>query len=150
MIPKNKRPGLTSPGDSGFKDSSDSDEDFENAPLILRLRREKKHKKRRVEHRVFANNTTNSPWEERAEEIQLKCPKTVSGENCPAHKSNEDKKFVSYMCPQIASKEQCLNPDLSTLDHWKENIGRVINFLTRIRHKEVEEEKKNASQKMKE
>ena len=65
----------------------------------------------------------------------------MSGKSCFAHKSKEDKKFVSYMCPQVATSEQCINPEHSQLDQGKKNTSRIVYFLTRIRHKEEENER---------
>ena len=44
------------------------------------------------------------------------------------------------MCPQIATKEQCLNPKHSPSDHGEKKTGKVINFLTVTCHKEEVEE----------
>ena len=40
---------------------------------------------------------------------------------------------------KLQGKSQFLNPKHLPSDHGKRNTGRVINFLTRIRHKEKEE-----------
>ena len=47
---------------------------------------------------------------------------------------------MSYMCHQVATSEQCINPKHSQSDYGKKNAGRVNNILTIIRHKEIEKE----------
>ena len=78
------------------------------------------------------------------EEEELKCPKLSNGEICQAHKSEGDLRFVSYMCPLIATPKHCTNLEHSELDHepkhcenlghTQEPEGKVVNFLTRLRH----------------
>ena len=53
-------------------------------------------------------------------------------------------KIVSYMCPIIASPNQCINPEHSEWDHEQkhcadpehshETEAKVINFITTFRH----------------
>lgn len=77
----------------------------------------------------------------KSKDIKLNCPKIVSGVNCHAHNSlDKDKNFVSYMCPRIATKEQCFNSKHSPSDHGKEKLGRDISFLTTTQHKEEVED----------
>ena len=70
----------------------------------------------------------------------------MAGESCLAHRSKDDMKFISYKCPLIATLEQCINPEHSEMDHGKKNTGRIVNFLTRLRHEEMEEKKKCLSE----
>ena len=53
----------------------------------------------------------------KVEAEELKCPKLNTGEICPAHKSEGDLKFVSYMCTLIATPNHCINPEHSSVDH---------------------------------
>ena len=78
------------------------------------------------------------------EEHERSCPKLESGEKCKVHKSADDVKIVSYMCPTIASPNQCINPKHSEWDHEHRQCedpehshdaeAKVINFITTYRH----------------
>ena len=137
--PKNCLPGLVTPGDSGFEYSSDSDSEGE--PLAIRLGKENVSYEGTAEFKEYADKTNNAPGSTKVEDAELRCPKLSTGENCLAHRSEEDMKFVSYMCPLIATPEHCINPEYSAIYHGKKNSGRVVNFLRRLRHKETEETK---------
>ena len=77
------------------------------------------------------------------EEEELRCLKLSTSEICPAHKSEGDIRFVSHMCPLIATPNHCINPQHSNMDHEPkhcedpehihEREGKMINFLTRLR-----------------
>ena len=77
---------------------------------------------------------------------ELKCVKLSTDEICQAHRSEEYMKFVSYMCPLIATPEKCINREHSEMDHERKDNGQVVNFLTRLRHKEAEGTKEDVSE----
>ena len=78
------------------------------------------------------------------EEEELKCPKLSTGKLCNVHKSEDDLRIVSFMCPLIATPKHCINPEHSDVDHKPKHCVdtehihepevKIVNFLTRIRH----------------
>ena len=74
----------------------------------------------------------------------MKCPKLSNGELCEVHRSEDDPRIISFMCPLIATPKHCINQEHSELDHepkpcddpehTHEPEGKVVNFLTRLRH----------------
>ena len=68
----------------------------------------------------------------------------VNGELCQVHRSEGDLRFVTYMCPLIATLKHCTNPEHSDLDHEPKHCEdpghihepevKVVNFLTRLRY----------------
>ena len=89
--PKNGLPGLTTPGDSGFEYSSDSDSEGE--PLAIKLGKENVSYRGTAEFQEYADKTNNAPGSTKVEGEELRCPKLSTGEICHAHKSEEDMKF---------------------------------------------------------
>ena len=114
-------PGLVSPGDSGVEYSSDSDS--EDEPLTVKLGKEDVHYKGTALYREYDDKTNNAPGNTIVEEEELKCPKLSTGEICQAHRSEEDMKFVSYMCPLITNPKHCINPEHSGRDHERKDNG---------------------------
>ena len=95
-------------------------------------------------YKEYSDMTRNAPGSTKVEEEELKCLKLSNGEPCQAHKFEEDLKFVLYICPLIATPKHCINPEHSELDHEPKHCedpehthepeGKVVNFLTRLRH----------------
>ena len=113
---------------------------------------EEEHYKGTEFYKEFADKTNNAPGSTKVAEEELKCPKLSNGEICQAHKSERDLRFVSYMCPLIATPKHCTNPEHSELDHEPKHCedpghthepeGKVVNFLTRLRHVGTDESEK--------
>ena len=92
----------------------------------------------------YFDKSRNAPGSTKVEEHELKCPMLSTGEPCKIHKSEEDMKIVSYMCPLVATPNQCINPEHSEVDHEPRHCtdpehnhepeAKVINFITTIRH----------------
>ena len=86
----------------------------------------------------------NRPGSSKVEEHETKCKKLSAGDQCIIHKSEEDTHILSYICPLIATPNQCINPEHSEWDHEPkyctdpehshERVAKVINFITTIRH----------------
>ena len=47
----------------------------------------------------YFDKNGNKPGSTKVEEQERKCPKLDTGEHCKIHKSEDDMKIVSYMCP---------------------------------------------------
>ena len=61
-----------------------------------------------------------APWEKGVEEIKFNCPKLAQEQICEVHKQfGEDIDIISFKCPQLSKKGQCLNPDHSPEYHEK-------------------------------
>merc|ERR1712081_119342 len=139
---KNMLPGLISPGDSGIEDYSESEyEDVqEEEEQIIG----DDHFKGTAFFEEYFDMDRNRPGSSKVEEHETKCKKLSTGEQCFIHKSEEDSHIVSYICPLIATPNQCINPEHSEWDHEPvyctdpehshEPIAKVINFITTIRH----------------
>ena len=78
------------------------------------------------------------------EEEELKCTKLSTDELCHVHKSEDDLRILSFMCPLIATSKHCINHEHSDVDHESKHCAdtehihepevKIVNFLTRIRH----------------
>merc|ERR1712081_71367 len=139
---KNMLPGLISPGDSGIEDYSESEheEAQEEEEQIIG----DDHFKGTAFFEEYFDRDRNRPGSSKVEEHETKCKKLSTGDQCIIHKSEEDSHIVSYLCPLIATPNQCINPEHSEWDHEPvyctdpehshEPIAKVINFITTVRH----------------
>merc|ERR1711954_429574 len=139
---KNALPGLVTPGDSGIEDQSDSE--FDDVLEEENPNKEDNHFKGTAFFDEYFDKSRNAPGSTKVEDHELKCPMLITGEPCKVHKSEEDMKIVSYMCPLVASPSQCINPEHSEVDHEPRQCAdpehnheleaNVINFITTLRH----------------
>ena len=112
---KNVLPGLITPGDLGIEDQSDSefDDDLDDENPS----EEDEHFKGTEFYNKYFDKTRNAPGSTKVEEHELKCPKLSTGEPCKVHKTEDDLKIVSFMCPLIATPKHCVHQEHSKLDH---------------------------------
>ena len=141
--------GIEDHSDSEFDDELDDENSSE----------EDKHFKGTEFYNEYFDKTRNAPGSTKVEEHELKCPKLSTGEPCKVHKTEDDLKIVSFMCPLIATPKHCVNPEHSEVDHEPmqctdeehihELVAKVVNFITILRHAgrdEMDEEESEESE----
>ena len=92
---------MITPGNSGIEDQSESE--FEDEPWEVKPEEEDAHYKETEIYKEYSDKTRNAPGSTIVEEEELKCPKLSNGELCQVHRSEDDLRIISFMCPLIAT-----------------------------------------------